>query len=105
MSVYTESEKSKSKEFYCESLCNREKSFVIIQTQECVDFCDIPSTVSKLCILKFIEETNEKEENDQNINEEKNKNREDEKRTKEIKAQDKLLESVEKGLTSKNFDT
>ena len=76
---------------------------MIVTTQECVDFCDIPSTVSKSCILKFIEETNEEEQNDQNINEEKNK--EDEKRTKEIKAQDKLLESVEKGLTSKNFDT
>ena len=102
-----ESEESKTKKNYCEALCNEKNSFVIISTQECVEYCDIFSTAAKTCVLKYVTET--KEENAENTDEENNnkdnKDLEEEKRAQEIKAQDKILESIEKGFTSENYDT
>ena len=69
--------------------------------------CDIFSTAAKTCVLKYVTET--KEENAENTDEENNnkdnKDLEEEKRAQEIKAQDKILESIEKGFTSENYDT
>ena len=90
-----DSELSLIKDLFCEALCSEEKPFVIIETQECVDFCDINYMKNDLCKLKY--EFDADIENDNN-KEEKNEN-------KEIKAQDKFLENIEKGFTSDNYDT
>ena len=87
-----------NKEYYCEALCNETKPFVMINTQECVDFCEISLIVSKLCKLKFISETNE-------VNDRDNKNLEEERKAREIKKQDIILKSVEKDFTSNNYNT
>jgi hypothetical protein len=88
-----ESIESKIKDYYCEALCNEEKSFVIIETQECVEFCDIFSSASKSCVLKYVKEI-EDENNKGRINKEA-----------EIIAQNKFIENIEKAFTSKNYDT
>ena len=94
-----ESEESKVKDHYCEALCNEEKSFVIIATQECVEFCDFSLSVSKACILKYINVITE-ESDEINNNEKKDKEKQ-----AEIKAQNKIIENIEKSITSENFDT
>ena len=90
-----ESIESKIKDYYCEALCNEEKSFVIIETQECVEFCDIFSSASKSCVLKYVKE----------IEDENNKGRINKEKEAEIIAQNKFIESIEKAFTSKNYDT
>ena len=96
---YSECPKEKSKESkdnYCEALCNEEKPFVIVQTQECVDFC-LPNLISTgECIYKYNYEIDKEEGNDK-INEE-------EKKIQEIKMQNKIIENVEKGFTSDKYD-
>ena len=42
-----ESKQSKEKNNYCEAICDENNPFVIIETQECVDFCEITLTLSK----------------------------------------------------------
>ena len=96
-----ESKKSINNNYYCEALCNEEKPFLIIETQECVEFCDI-NEISKSCLIRYIGEIYE--ESLQNIlNENKEKIMEI-KKALEIKAYDKILENFEKGFTSENFD-
>ena len=97
-----ESKESINKEYYCEAICSEEKPFVIIETQECVEFCDI-TKISKSCILRYIEEINE--ENNEIITEENKEKIEEIKKTQEIKKQDKILENLEKGFTSENYNT
>ena len=102
-----ESEESKTKENFCEAKCDEEKPFVIISTQVCVDFCDVASLETKKCEMKFkfIEEEENEEENDTSTYEDKEKKKEEVKKQKEIKAQDKFLDNMEKAITSGNFDT
>ena len=95
-----ESKECISNKFYCEAICDEEKPFVIIETQECVEYCDINS-YSKSCILRYFEENYEI--NSQNIKDEEKMA--EIKRAQEIKAQDKILENFEKGFTSENYDT
>ena len=90
-----ESVQSNNNEYYCESLCNEEKSFIIVSTQECVEFCDISSIKSKSCVLKYIKE----------ITNENNNGKIDKEKDEEIRAQNKIIESIEKAFTSQNFDT
>ena len=92
---------SVNKANYCEAICNEKKPFVIINTQDCVEFCDIELTLSKKCILKYKKELDEKSDVSNN-NEGKNI---EEIKAQEIKEQDKMLESIEKGFTSNNFNT
>ena len=75
---------------YCEAICNEQNPFALIETQECVNFCDINLFFKKLCIYKYNMEVEE------NI-EEENKNQ-------EIKMQNKILENLEKGLTSEIYN-
>ena len=97
LNVQKKNRKSKeSKDNYCEALCNEEKPFVIVQTQECVDFC-LPNLISTgECIYKYNYEIDKEEGNDK-INEE-------EKKVQEIKMQNKIIENVEKGFTSDKYD-
>ena len=89
-----------NREHYSEVICNEENPFIIVKTQVCVDFCDIDAILSKSCVLKYIVETNK--DSDERRKEEKDI---EEIRTQEIKAQDKILDNIEKGFTSENFNT
>ena len=88
---------SSENKFYCEVICDENKPFEIITTQECVDYCDIEEILSEVCKLKYTYE--KKEESDEVIIDQK------EKKAQEIKAQDKILENIEKGITSGKLDT
>ena len=92
------SEESKEKELHCEIICDKEKPFELIETQECVDFCDISKILSGLCITKY--KGNEFIEGSNLINKEEKDIKEE-----EIKLQDKFLDNIEKGFTSENYDT
>ena len=72
------------------------RPFVIIETQECVELCDI-NELLKSCNIRYIREIIE--ENYGNIAEEKQE------KIEEIKTQDKILELFEKSFTSENYDT
>ena len=96
------SKESINNEYFCEVLCNEEKPFVIIETQECVEFCDIKE-ISKSCSISYTGIIYE--ENNQNIIEENKMKIEEIKKLKEIKAQDKILENFEKSFTSENYNT
>ena len=92
------SEKSLEKEFYCEAICDEDNPYELIETQECVNYCDIDKILSGLCITKY--KVNEIiEESDNVIKDEK------EKKEEEIKMQDKFLDNIEKGFTSDNYNT
>ena len=93
-----ESEPSKEKDNFCEALCDENNPFVIVETQECVDFCDLSLTLSELCIYKYKEDIKESSDKNIEVNEE-------EKKAQEIKVQDKILDNIEKGFTSEKFDT
>ena len=77
-------------------------NFVILETQECVEFCDI-NELLKSCNIRYIGEI--KEESFQNIDKENKDKIEEIKKAQEIKAQDKILENFEKGITSENYNT
>ena len=38
---------------YCEALCNEKNPFVIVDTQECVELCDINLILSGLCQYRY----------------------------------------------------
>ena len=78
---------TKIKEKYCDAVCNEDNPFEIIETQECVNFCEINLFLSEKCIFKYQEE---------------NKNISDEIK---IKIQDKILHNTEIGFISENYDT
>ena len=80
-----EAEESKEKKYFCESICDEKNPFLIVPTQECVDFCEIKDLISKKCELKYIgNDTDEK--------------------ILEIKGQDIYLGNLEKALKSKQYD-
>ena len=84
-------ESKATKENYCEIFCNETNPFVIVETLECKDFCDIELIMSGQCIYKYNKEINE--------------NNEEEKREQDIKAQNKLLENIEKSFISETYNT
>ena len=47
------SERSLEKEFYCEAICDEDNPYELIETQECVNYCDINKILSGLCITKY----------------------------------------------------
>ena len=57
----------KTKDNYCEALCNETNPFVIIETEECVDFCDFNLISTGLCVYKYNNEIEQR--SDENINE------------------------------------
>ena len=85
---------SKDRDYFCEAICDEEHPFLMIKTQQCVDFCDI---LSGECKLNYV--FNKKEENDTFILDEKTKKKE------EIKFQNKLLKTIEQSFISSNFNT
>ena len=92
-------ESKKSKDNHCEALCDDENPFLIIETQECVDFCDLNLISIGQCVYKYNNEIEEKsDENNNEVNEEQ-------KKAQEIKMNNKILENLEKGFTSEKYDT
>ena len=94
------SEKSLERENYCEAICDEDNPFELILTQECVDYCDINDILTGICITKYkgneykqIEGSDFSNKVEKDIKEE------------EIKLQDKILDNIEKGFTSENFNT
>ena len=84
---------SKEKNNHCEIICNEEKPFKKISTQECVENCDIEQINNKECILEYsLNNSTEEDNKTASIN-------------KEIKTQDIFLKNIEKSLTSGNFNT
>ena len=86
-----ESKESLDNEYYCEALCDENKSFVIIETQECVEWCSLDELL-KSCFLRYIGEIYEEinQYNKEKVLEVKNE--------KQIKIQEKILENVENEL-------
>ena len=78
----------------CELVCDADYPYELKEKHECVNYCDIDKILSGACITKY----------KGNANEEVNKG-EKEKKEEEIKLQDKLLDNVEKGFTSDNYNT
>ena len=92
-------ESKETKDNYCEALCDEENPFLIVETQECVDFCELVLITKGLCKYKYkmeIGEGTDEKYNDMN---------EEEKKAQEIKMQNKILENLEKGFTSDKYDT
>ena len=78
----------------CEIICDEENQFLLNETQECVNYCDINKILSGECIAKYKGNKND------NIN-----MGEKERREEEIKLQDQFVDNIEKGFTSENYDT
>ena len=76
---------------YCQLVCNETNPFLIINTQECREFCDIDLMSRKLCIFEY----NMKIE----------KGNEEENKIQEIKIQNKILENIEKEFISNIYNT
>ena len=88
------SKNSLEKEFYCEALCDKEHPFIIISTEECVDYCDISEILSQKCSLKysFLPESENNTNNDTVLKEIK------------IKKQDTILKNIEKSFTNEKYN-
>ena len=95
-----ELKESINNKYYC--VCDEEKPFVIIETEECVEYCDI-NTFLNSCIINYIGEIYE--ENNLNFTEENKEKLEEIKKAQEIKIQDIILKNFEKGFTLENYDT
>ena len=87
------------KKYFCKPICYEEAPFEILYTQECVKNCAVKYIIDKSCILNFQSPKSEKEEEIQN-NEEKKDNNEE-----KVKAYDIMIENVETGFTSGEYDT
>ena len=83
------------KKYYCEALCDEDKPFVIVETQECVEWCNIDELL-KSCFVRYVGEIYE--ENNQNNKEKK------EQIKKNIKIKDKIIKNVEKNFCE-NYNT
>ncbi len=86
---FPESKLSKDKAYFCEVVCPEEKPFVLINEQKCTEYCKINEIKNNLCLLKFPKNETIKEA---------------EKEKKEIKAKDKIMESIEKDITSGEYN-
>ena len=53
-----ESKESIDNEYYCEALCDEDKPFIIVETQECVEWCSLDE-ISKSCLVRYIGEISE----------------------------------------------
>ena len=72
-------------------ICDQDNPFENLKKHKCVKNCDFNEMLQKICILKYV--TNETKTNEKKEKEE------------EIKVQDKILETIEEGFTSDNYDT
>ena len=84
------------KRYFCKPICTQETPFEMILTQECVKNCPVKSLIDKSCILNFKSSKDNKNEGD--------KENEDEKEEM-IKAIDTMIQNVETGFTSDDYDT
>ena len=87
------------KKYFCKPICYEEAPFEILYTQECVKNCAIKYVIDKSCILNFQSPKSAKEEEMQNNEEKKDDNEE------KVKTYDIMIENVEAGLTSGEYDT
>ena len=70
----------------------------MILTQECVKNCPVKSLIDKSCILNFKSSKDNKKEEDK-------ENEDEEKKEEMIKAIDIMIQNVETGFTSEDYDT
>ena len=82
-----------NKKYFCKPNCSGDYLLEIVYTQECVKKCGLDDLKNKLCIPYYKDEKNSDKNNDNNNNQE------------DVKAQDLILESVEEGITSKEYNT
>ena len=78
----------------------RKVNYELISSQECVDYCDINDILSGICITKYKSEEDITIEGSDNLIKDEKEIKE-----QEIKLQDKILDNIEKGFTSENFNT
>ena len=90
---------SLDKKYFCKPICYEEAPFEILYTQECVKNCAVKYIIDKSCILNFQSPKSEKEEEIQSNEEKKDDNEE------KVKAYDIMIENVETGFTSGDYDT
>ena len=86
-------------ENYCEALCNEENPFVIIKTQECVDFCDFSLILETKCIYRYNIEIEE------GIDEKNYEVNEQDKKAQEIKIQNTIIQNLERYISLNKFNT
>ena len=79
------------KNYFCKPICYEEAPFEILNTQECVKYYDIKKLIDKSCILNY---QNKKKEN-QTKDDIKEK----------IKANNIIINNIESGFTSEEFNT
>ena len=87
---FPESKLSEDKDYFCEAICTEQKPFMLIKEQKCVEICGFNELKNNLCLLKFPK--------NETLNEA-------EKEKEEIKAKDKLIESIENDFTSNKYNT
>ena len=93
-----ESKQSIDNEYYCEALCDENKPFIIVETQECVEWCSLEE-ISKSCFVKYIGEINEE------INQNNKEKIEEVKKEKQIKIQEKILTNIDTKFTNESYNT
>ena len=79
-------------DYFCKPICSEEKPFEYIYTQECVKNCPIKDMKQNTCIQNY--KANKTKENNQEENKEE-----------DTKAQDILLQNIETGFTSEDYNT
>ena len=82
-------------EYFCKPICSKEKPFEFIFSQECVKNCPIKDMKLSNCIQNYKNEKEEEENNEDNQKENE----------EETKAQDIMLQNIEIGFTSEEYDT
>ena len=85
-------------EYFCKPICTEENPFEYIYTQECVKNCPIKDMKQNTCIQNYKNDKKDEELGSDNKNKEEN-NKED------TKAQDIMLQNIETGFTSEDYDT
>ena len=76
---------SLDKNYFCKPICNEDKPFEVIYTQECVENCDYKAIQNQLCILNYKNYITEDDEN--------------------VKIYDNLLKSIEDKFISDDYNT
>jgi len=83
-------------EYFCKPICTEENPFEFVFTQECVKNCPLKDIKENTCIQNFM---NKKDDNvDETDNNKENKE-------EDTKAQDIMLENIETGFTSQDYNT
>ena len=83
--------------YFCKPICNEQFPFELVNSQECIKNCPLKNILDKSCVLNYISKESEESGN----KEVENKNNKEE----IIKEYDMIIENIEIGFTSNDFDT